>query len=65
MSEYLKYKTSRYYTRPNGRSYYYITCPICDCVVKAYIWSLAGSGKKCKCGAIHTTYGTIKRDEKK
>ena len=40
-----------------GRSYIYITCPFCGQEVKAYIWSLAGSGKKCPCGAKHTWLG--------
>lgn len=44
-----------------GRSYCYITCPFCSAVVKAYIWSLNGSGKKCNCGALHGGWGqTIK-----
>lgn len=36
-----------------GRSSIYITCPFCSVVVEAFVWSLAGSGKKCACGAIH------------
>lgn len=31
-----------------------IRCPFCDTVTEAYLWSLAGSGKKCVCGAKHT-----------
>ena len=47
-----------------GRSYCYITCPFCNEEVKAYIWSLAGCGKKCSCGAVHTYYGfTAKKIE--
>jgi len=46
-----------------GRSYCYIRCPFCDLTVKAYVWSLAGGGKKCpRCGALHTYSGrSIKR----
>ena len=40
-----------------GRSYIYILCPFCGTRVRAYIWSLAGSGKKCLCGAKHTQLG--------
>lgn len=40
-----------------GKSYTYITCPFCNDTVKAYIWSLAGSGKKCTCGVLHGSYG--------
>lgn len=41
-----------------GRSYFYITCPYCSTEVKAYIWSLAGGGKRCPgCKAMHTNYG--------
>jgi uncharacterized radical SAM superfamily Fe-S cluster-containing enzyme len=49
----------------HARSRVEIVCPFCNTKVWAYIWSLAGSGKKCpKCGAIHTCYyGTVKREE--
>ena len=41
-----------------GRSFCYITCPFCGHEVRAYIWSLAGCGKRCPgCGAIHTNFG--------
>lgn len=46
-----------YYSQANGRSYTYITCPFCGEVVKAYIWSLCGGGKKCPCGALHGSMG--------
>lgn len=41
----------------NGRSYCYVTCPFCDQVTRAYIWSLSGGGKKCQCGALHCGWG--------
>jgi hypothetical protein len=45
-----------------GRSTMDIKCPFCGEVTTAYKWSLAGSGKKCGCGAKHTLYrGTIKK----
>jgi len=38
----------------NGRSTVFVECPFCQTEVEAFIWSLAGSGKKCpKCGAVH------------
>ena len=40
-----------------GRSVVYITCPFCGEECTAYMWSLAGSGKRCTCGAKHTAYG--------
>jgi hypothetical protein len=40
-----------------GKSYIMIECPFCSKVVKAYVWSLAGGGKKCECGAIHVRWG--------
>lgn len=41
-----------------GRSYCYITCPFCSTTVRAYIWSLAGVGKRCPgCGALHAGLG--------
>lgn len=35
-----------------GRTKVLLTCPFCDADVEAYLWSLAGSGKKCGCGAV-------------
>lgn len=34
-----------------------IRCPWCDTVTEAYVWSLAGSGKRCECGAKFTWHG--------
>lgn len=36
-----------------GRTVLAILCPFCGCTVEAYAWSLAGSGKRCECGAVH------------
>ena len=48
-----------------GRSTVWITCPFCDTKVEAYIWSLAGSGKRCPgCGAIHHWLGNCTRKMK-
>ena len=41
----------------HGRSTCTIECPFCGRRVMAYIWSLAGSGKKCECGALHSNMG--------
>ena len=62
----LAYKESRQHRSFNhrskfGRSTVDIECPFCQEIVTAYIWSLAGSGKKCVCGAIHVTGSTLKR----
>ena len=44
-----------------GRSWDHITCPWCGCECIAYVWSLAGSGKRCpQCRALHTNYGVTK-----
>ena len=40
--------------REMGRSSVDIKCPFCGDVTKAYLWSLAGSGKKCSCGVKFT-----------
>ena len=41
-----------------GRTRYDIVCPFCGTVVTAYLWSLAGSGKRCpKCRAMHGHWG--------
>ncbi|MGC4151525.1 MAG: hypothetical protein QM628_00405 [Propionicimonas sp.] len=41
-----------YNPRRNGMTTVDIRCPFCDCVVQARTWSLAGSGKRCECGAV-------------
>ena len=41
----------------NGRSTIWITCPFCGTETECFIWSLAGGGKRCECGAIHRYLG--------
>lgn len=35
----------------HGRSTGYIDCPFCSEAVLVFLWSLAGGGKRCACGA--------------
>ncbi len=44
-------KLAAYERKPNGRSTVTLLCPYCDNETKAVIWSLAGTGKLCSCGA--------------
>ena len=44
-----------------GRSRVYISCPFCHSTVKAYLWSLSGSGKRCDCGALFGARGIAYR----
>lgn len=44
----------REYQSEHGRSTVAILCPFCGAQVIAYKWSMAGSGKRCECGALHT-----------
>lgn len=47
-----------------GRSTVFVTCPFCGRKTEAYVWSLAGSGKRCPnpdCRA-HLCYGVAYRD---
>lgn len=38
----------------NGQSQVSIECPFCEKIFNAYVWSMAGRGKKCpNCSAIH------------
>lgn len=39
-------------SRSVGRILVEIVCPFCGDSVRAYLWSLAGSGKRCECGAV-------------
>ena len=38
--------------RPAGRSTVTVCCPYCLCETEARLWSLAGGGKRCDCGAL-------------
>lgn len=37
--------------KPPSSNYSVCQCPFCGSPVRAYWWSLAGSGKRCDCGA--------------
>lgn len=45
------------YSAQFGRANVQVKCPFCFHTVTAYVWSLAGGGKKCKCGALHGSFG--------
>lgn len=41
-----------------GKTRILIACPFCQGTFWAYVWSLAGSGKRCEhCGAWHGSFG--------
>lgn len=41
---------------PCGRTMITIRCPWCNETFDAYVWSLAGSGKRCpNCRSLHTS----------
>jgi hypothetical protein len=44
-----------------GRSSVTIHCPFCRGEVTAFLWSLAGGGKRCHCGALFSGYGLAYR----
>lgn len=44
--------TLRVNRRPAGRTTCDIECPFCGTVTQVRPWSLAGSGKRCECGAL-------------
>jgi hypothetical protein len=49
------------YSGEFGRANCVIQCPFCGAEVKVYVWSLAGGGKRCNCGALHMSGQTIKK----
>lgn len=53
------YEIRRTGIKPPSSNWSDIACPFCGRVVRAYWWSLAGSGKKCPCGALHGSFGTV------
>lgn len=44
-----------------GRTRVEIICPFCSARVIAYLWSLAGSGKRCECGVKFDHYGNARK----
>lgn len=54
-------KANYYMSMPNGRSYIKVPCPFCGIILKAYVWSMAGCGKRCDCGAIIGNWITSKK----
>ena len=61
-TKYIKIQDSTYYSRPNGESYYKMTCPFCNSEIIVYAWSASSVGKKCEnCKAkVIFNYGTGK-----
>lgn len=47
----------------HGRSTMMVKCPFCEEELEVYIWSFAGSGKRCSCGALLGMYGCVKEIE--
>ncbi|CAN7516880.1 hypothetical protein LJR042_003533 [Microbacterium maritypicum] len=40
------------FTPRMGRTSALVDCPFCGRAVEVFTWSLAGGGKRCKCGAL-------------
>ena len=51
------YTVERSGLKPPSSNWSDIKCPFCGTVSRAYWWSIAGSGKKCPCGALHGSGG--------
>ena len=47
----------------HGKSTMMVKCPFCEEKYEVYIWSFAGSGKRCSCGALLGLYGCVKEVE--
>ena len=47
----------------HGESTMMVKCLFCEEVLEVYIWSFAGSGKRCSCGALLGMYGCVKEVE--
>lgn len=47
-----------------GRSTGWVECPFCKADIEIYLWSFAGCGKRCKCGAkLNWITGTASREQ--
>lgn len=42
-----------------GKSRIEVKCPFCKMTITAYLWSVAGGGKRCNCGAMFGSGGTF------
>lgn len=58
------FKVIRQGVKPPSSTYSIIECPFCKAHVRAYHWSLAGSGKRCDCGAKFSSWGEATREVK-
>lgn len=47
----------------HGRSTMMVRCPFCGEEFEVYIWSFAGSGKRCSCGALLGRFTCVKEVE--
>lgn len=47
----------------HGRSIMMVKCPFCEEKCEVYIWSFAGSGKRCSCGALLGRFTCVKEIE--
>lgn len=47
----------------HGKSTMMVKCPFCERKIEVYIWSFAGSGRRCSCGALLGMYGCVKETE--
>lgn len=63
-TEVRKWAASWGYRADFGRTSIRFECPFCGDHLTGYIWSLAGSGKKCTCGVLHGTGRSYKRPPK-
>jgi hypothetical protein len=49
--------TTGYYRGVHGHSTLEVFCPFCGTKWDVYLWSFAGSGKRCTCGAMLSLRG--------
>lgn len=57
MFKQMRYEVIDHNPAAAGRSTIDIECPFCGEEATAFLWSLAGGGKKCVCGALMTNDG--------
>lgn len=59
-----RFRVIRQGMKPPSSRYSIIQCPFCNSQVQAFHWSLAGSGKKCGCGAKFNSWGDAVKERK-
>lgn len=60
------HRETREHQKVRGANYFglatsCVICPFCGTRTRVYPWNLVGNGKKCPCGATHTSFNLSRK----